>query len=1376
MRFSSFRCVLSLCSLLLVRQAAGEELAAAYNAGTAGNPAAAPSPGASGWTAGTPASDLGNFASTPASPDGATGFNAWRMLDDSSAASQFITWNMAFSAQQQADAAANGWRLSARLRVADPVAGNAGSNSIVLLFGNNAATRWILFFDLNAAGELVTSLAGGPALTLTGVDAAQHHVHELRYRAATQLADYYVDNVLKASGYAGTSGSFNGVQWGTGSSAGKGDGYWNAVEFTIGDPPPPPAPAITAHPASQSVAPGASVALTGAASGAGITFQWFKDAAPIPGANAATLALNNVTSADAGDYWLRATNPSGSAETRTAALEVRAGAGLVISEFLAENDHGLVDADGGQPDWIELHNPTGAPLDTSGLFLTDDPALPQKWALPAETIAPGAWRLVFASGKNRAVAGAELHANFALQNQTGYLALTGPGGIAISSFTYPGQFSDTSYGLTAHQPARARHFLTPTPGGANVDGISQVRPVPVFDVAGGMFSGTRTVAISSSMTGGTLRFTANGRVPQFDSTPYTAPIVLDASAHLRAAVIFPGERYGASATSAHLRLAADAAAFASPLPIVVLDNASAGVVPGVRGNGPNGDGSEVVEVPLQAQSLTILDAPDGDTTLTSPILTASRAGVKQRGSSSFGFNRKSYAIETWTELDETPRELSLLGMPAESDWVLYAPDPSQFDAPLIHNSLIYQLARESGFDAPRTRFVEVFLKTGGDDLTMADHRGLCLFIEKPKRAKGRINFDRLNADGTAGGWLLSIDRMDALPADTPPGSIAPRHFHTAGPDRILQTPDDNPRGFQGPNGGSGVTPGSDDMPNFYHSFFNFESPGGWKIAPAQRAPIQTFVRAFDAALYGPDYADPVNGYAPFINVENWAQHLVLHSFAKNQDAIVLSAYLKRETPEEPMEWAQIWDFDRAFNRNSSGGGSAPAAALSWAHDRLYYPRLMSDPEFAQAYIDQWQKMRRGAFSTANMLAVADAQVTEITSTVAARSGITAGAWAANVAALKTWLAGRGTAFDAQFVQPAGFSQNGGGVPAGYSLAISAPAGSIYYTTNGADPRAAGGGIAGTLYTGPIPIAASTTVFARVKSGSAWSGKTVATFFPPQDLQTLRVTEIHYNPPAAGAVDGDEFEFLELQNTGLVQLDLGGLSFSGIAFTFPAGTTLAPGAFFLLARNQTQLAARFPGVVADGIYTGKLDNNGETLALVQGTSVVWSFEYSDSGDWPTKADNGGMSLQRPDPAAIGNDAATWTAAAPTPGGALSLADSDGDGMPDYFEALHALSDAAGDADGDGAANLAEFNAGTNPRNPASVFRLSVGTSPTPGMLRMVFEALGGRGYTVQFVDALGAPWQRLVDIPPGEATRIESADIPAGLPRRFFRVITPIAAP
>jgi hypothetical protein len=134
-------------------------------------------------------------------------------------------------------------------------------------------------------------------------------------------------------------------------------------------------------------------------------------------------------------------------------------------------------------------------------------------------------------------------------------------------------------------------------------------------------------------------------------------------------------------------------------------------------------------------------------------------------------------------------------------------------------------------------------------------------------------------------------------------------------------------------------------------------------------------------------------------------------------------------------------------------------------------------------------------------------------------------------------------------------------------------------------------------------------------------------------QDLVFSEIMYNPPAEGTVDGDEFEFIELKNLGSTILDLTGLSFSaGVNFSFTNGTRLAPGALFLLGRNPTQLAARYPGAVVNGVYSGRLDNGGERVAISHPVAgVIVEVTYEDRAPWPVAADGYGFSLVLADPA-------------------------------------------------------------------------------------------------------------------------------------------------
>lgn len=123
----------------------------------------------------------------------------------------------------------------------------------------------------------------------------------------------------------------------------------------------------------------------------------------------------------------------------------------VITEFMADNTSTLLDEDGDPADWIELHNPDPVPVDLEGWHLTDDPARPTQWRFPARMLAPGAYLVVFASGKNRTPAApAPLHTNFRLAAGGEYLGLIAPDGTTLASGfspTYPRQEANVSYGI-----------------------------------------------------------------------------------------------------------------------------------------------------------------------------------------------------------------------------------------------------------------------------------------------------------------------------------------------------------------------------------------------------------------------------------------------------------------------------------------------------------------------------------------------------------------------------------------------------------------------------------------------------------------------------------------------------------------------------------------------------------------------------------------------------------------------------------------------------------------------------------------------------------------------------------------------------------------
>ena len=155
-----------------------------------------------------------------------------------------------------------------------------------------------------------------------------------------------------------------------------------------------------------------------------------------------------------------------------------------------------------------------------------------------------------------------------------------------------------------------------------------------------------------------------------------------------------------------------------------------------------------------------------------------------------------------------------------------------------------------------------------------------------------------------------------------------------------------------------------------------------------------------------------------------------------------------------------------------------------------------------------------------------------------------------------------------------------------------------------------------------------------------------------------INEIHYNP--AGEDDGAEF--LELYNQSSAAADLTGWQLAdGITFAFPAGTSIAPSGFLVIAKDRSRLLTLHPSLapaLVPGNYTGTLANGGERVALtflrtatVPGAGgplpAAWQVTadevtYADGGRWPSLADGGGTSLQLIDPRADNNLAPSWRA--------------------------------------------------------------------------------------------------------------------------------------
>ena len=222
------------------------------------------------------------------------------------------------------------------------------------------------------------------------------------------------------------------------------------------------------------------------------------------------------------------------ANARVEPLERRRLLAVVINEILAANVSGMTDADGDRSDWIELHNTGTSSFDLAGWHLTDDLGAPTKWQFPVTTLPAGGYLTVFASDKNRAVAGQELHTNFKLTSAGENLALVMSDGVTIAdSYTpFPAQLDDRSFGRAASRSSTSPQTLvgatsplrviSPTAQNASVDDFW--RTVGFND--SGWISGVRSVGFdrdgSATLTPYVGTTLSEAQMPSTTSPRFTA--------------------------------------------------------------------------------------------------------------------------------------------------------------------------------------------------------------------------------------------------------------------------------------------------------------------------------------------------------------------------------------------------------------------------------------------------------------------------------------------------------------------------------------------------------------------------------------------------------------------------------------------------------------------------------------------------------------------------------------------------------------------------------------------------------------------------------------------------------------------------------------
>jgi uncharacterized repeat protein (TIGR02543 family) len=191
---------------------------------------------------------------------------------------------------------------------------------------------------------------------------------------------------------------------------------------------------------------------------------------------------------------------------------------IAINEIMSSNVATIADEDGEYNDWIEVYNYGSESIDLQGFGLSDDKELPYKWVFPSLTVAPNQYVLVWASEKDRATSGSELHTNFKISANGETLILTNKTGGLVSGSPSISLNTDVSYGRQPDGTGAWLYFETATPSASNVGtgSTTELKP-PVFSHEAGLYVDAFDLSLTTNIQGGIIVYTLDGSVPDINN-------------------------------------------------------------------------------------------------------------------------------------------------------------------------------------------------------------------------------------------------------------------------------------------------------------------------------------------------------------------------------------------------------------------------------------------------------------------------------------------------------------------------------------------------------------------------------------------------------------------------------------------------------------------------------------------------------------------------------------------------------------------------------------------------------------------------------------------------------------------------------------------
>ena len=290
-----------------------------------------------------------------------------------------------------------------------------------------------------------------------------------------------------------------------------------------------------------------------------------------------------------------------------------------------------------------------------------------------------------------------------------------------------------------------------------------------------------------------------------------------------------------------------------------------------------------------------------------------RIGIECRGSTSQGYNKKPYGFETRMADDITNNNVSLVGLPAENDWVL---TPMNDEPSYVRDNLSYILAAQLGHYAPRPKYCEVIVN--------GDYRGLYFLTEKIKIDSKRVDILEMDStDNTApnvtGGYIIKADKLTG--GDVPAWST-PAYDYWQEVDYIYHAPKPE-----------NITP---EQGAYIHAYFDT---------------IQEVVAAHNQ--------DVCHGFPAYLDIPSFIDYMIMGEFSSNVDIYHKSTFFHKDRNGK-FRAGPVWDFNLAYGYDFGDVGRSGHDVLQFANgDNTgsdFWHQLYEDNMFSCHLFHRWEEV------------------------------------------------------------------------------------------------------------------------------------------------------------------------------------------------------------------------------------------------------------------------------------------------------------------------------------------------------------------------------------------------------------------------------------